>query len=506
MNCTLDCEVKIVILNSKKLTYKALFRYSLVVIALLIIAVPVFATNSAGVDFFPRHEQTGRSPQTSRALTKGINVDRLNPGQENWYVYDQDSFEAAKSAWMSLVLRYESEARLDAGQVNFEVFAQQPNNAWFQTPPPALETVGVGLQSPLKTANQNLVESFWSGRVGGTMYYVRVFNNSPFGIEYMLEAKEEQPAVSGAVPASLDAASGNTEALNARQLGWTLTAQAVENMTADEAAVWMQQAQAVGWLVTAGTTPDAVPNPGQAQPQMLWALTAQAIAGQDAEAAANWLIQADSLGWLSIPLGGSQNFYPAGTSGQNNTGAIAAAVPAPPPLAEEAYTPINIYPNNPLAFNFKDVNSGRLPPYGEHWYSLSRDDLDEELVEDMKMTLFFTPRKGFISDRVNFEIFPAAQYHIWGRGDADYMEHFGSGMWTSRDEDPDTGERIWNGSLVDGDRYLVKVKNGTPDVVDYYLFPDDVENSELGNPIMHKSDSSTGYVPYAISPPTRPNH
>ncbi|MEM7346055.1 MAG: hypothetical protein AAF485_17585, partial [Chloroflexota bacterium] len=100
-------------------------------------------------------------------------------------------------------------------------------------------------------------------------------------------------------------------------------------------------------------------------------------------------------------------------------------------------------------------------------------------------------------------LFPANQYHIWSRGDTDYMTHFGLGMWTSRDEDPDTGERLWAGALVDGDTYLVKVKNGTPDVVDYYLFPDDVENAELGNPILHYSDEASDYVPYVVSPPTK---
>jgi hypothetical protein len=77
-------------------------------------------------------------------------------------------------------------------------------------------------------------------------------------------------------------------------------------------------------------------------------------------------------------------------------------------------------------------------------------------------------------------------------------------MWVSRDEDPATGERLWSGSLVDGDRYLVKVKNGTPDVVDYYLFPGDIENAELGNPTLHSENSLAGPVPYAPAPPTRP--
>jgi hypothetical protein len=134
---------------------------------------------------------------------------------------------------------------------------------------------------------------------------------------------------------------------------------------------------------------------------------------------------------------------------------------------------------------------------------LRRDDLDDELIENMALTMFFTPNQGFISNRINFEIFPAGQYHIWARGDADYMENLGAGMWVSRDEDIHTSERLWAGSLIDKDEYLIRVKNGSPEVVDYYLFPGDIENAELGNPTLHQAEASTGYVPYSIAPPTR---
>jgi hypothetical protein len=84
------------------------------------------------------------------------------------------------------------------------------------------------------------------------------------------------------------------------------------------------------------------------------------------------------------------------------------------------------------------------------------------------------------------------------------MENIGAGTWVSRDKDPNTSERLWNGSLVDGDQYLVKVKNGTPDEVDYYLFPNDVENAELGNPTLHRARGLAQPAPYAAAPPTRP--
>jgi hypothetical protein len=494
--------------KSSKLTYKALFSYSLIIIALLVVAVPVFANTHSGSNLldFSLTAKTGRDIQSARSLTSGVNVDHLNPGQENWYTYSRDSFNDPNFSWISLAMRYESEAQIGPDEVNFQVMAQEQSNSWLQKSTAPEEVLGSGVPSPLKASNANMVEAFWTGQVNeGEVYYIRVFNSSPFGLDYVLEAKVEQPAVSGAIPASLTSALGNPATLNAQQLRWALTAQAITNMTPEEAAAWMQKAQAVGWIVTEGTAPADVPKPTAANPQLLWTLIAQAIAGRDAETATQWLIQADSLGWLSIPLNMLKNPNPVVNESGGGGNGGGSEPPAQPVQPDNVYQPINIYPNNPLVFDLKHVNSGRLGPYGEHWYSLLRDNLDKKnQIEDMKLTMFFTPRKGYISDRVNFEIFPASQYHIWARGDSDYMEHFGLGLWVSRDKDPNTGERLWSGSLVDGDRYLIKVKNGTPDVIDYYLFPGDIENAELGNPTLYESDSATGWVPYTISPATRP--
>lgn len=501
--------------KSSKLTYKSLFTYSLIIIGLLVIAVPVLANNRPGNGLldFSYAANDGHTIQSARPLSKGINVNHLNPGEETWYVYSRDTFNDPAFSWISLALRFESEALISPDQANFAIVTHEQTGSLYQPKVVTDQVLGAGTPSPVQTSTPGVIETFWTGHVAEyEEYYVHVFNNSPFKLEYALEAKVENPAVSGAIPASTNAAVGNPSTLNARQTAWTLTAQAVENMTAGQAADWMQQAQAVGWLVTAGTSPDTIANPGEANPQTLWRLTAQAIDGLDADRAAQWLIQADAMGWLNIPpstppstlknpIEDVVEYKPGG--GDEGGGGEPEEEPARPIQPDDVYTPVNIYPNNPLNFNFEAVNSGRLAPYGEHWYEVLRDDLDEDWIEDLALTMFFTPSQGFISNRVNFEIFPASQYHIWLRGDADYMENIGLGMWVSRDKDPNTSERLWAGALVDGDRYLIKVKNGTPDEVDYYLFPNDVNNAELGNPTLHQAESLAGRVPYAVSPPTR---
>lgn len=483
----------------------------MVILLLLLLAVPALASNSTGRSFldFAFSSTTGQTFKSARPLSQGINVNHLNPGEENWYVYSSDSFDDIQAGTISLALRYQSEAVISTAEANFQILTEAESYPASYSPA-APQKLGSGALVPAQPDRPDTTETFWAGQVDEQSdYYVRVFNHSPFRLEYSLMANVETSAVSGAVPAGLNTVTNPADSLSARQAAWTLTAQAVDNMTASDAAQWMQAAQRVGWLVTAGTASDQIPDPGQANPQTLWQLTAQAIEGQDAQTAAQWLTQADAMGWLTIPPATLKNpneavdDFISGGGDQDSDSSAPEPVPVPPDEPEQAYIPVNIYPNNPLDFNFYEVNSGRLAPDGEHWYQLHRDDLDEDLIEDLALTLFFTPSQGFVSNRVNFEIFPAGQYHIWQRGDADYMENMGAGMWVSRDKDPLTSERLWAGSLVDGDSYLVKIKNGSPEVVDYYLFPNDIWNAELGNPTLHKGDVYHGRIPYKAPPVTR---
>ncbi|HEX9923071.1 MAG TPA: hypothetical protein VGD99_10440, partial [Anaerolineae bacterium] len=207
--------------KSTRLTYKTLFGYSMIIITLLVVAVPVFANTGSGSNLldFSYQAETGNTSQDARTLTPGINLNHLDPGEENWYVYSHDSFSAADLAWISLAMRYESEAIIDTEQANFQVMAQQRSGAWFQPTGPGEEVLGTGLRSPLRGAQPNVVEAFWTGQVAeNEVYYVRVFNTSPFGLDYALEAKEEQAVVSGATPASFSSAIGSRESLNARQM------------------------------------------------------------------------------------------------------------------------------------------------------------------------------------------------------------------------------------------------------------------------------------------------
>jgi len=481
--------------HKKRLTYKTLFQLNMVLMTILIIGIPLLMIGYVNSAWFQLTTDTGQSPQTPQQLIKGLNISHLKPGQEVWYVYHSDSLTPAEFEWISLAMRYQSKGVFSAEQVNFEV-----------VPSHQLKSSGNnGSKGTLvRTAQQNLNELYWTGKTTETdPYYVRVYNNSSYNLDYTLEANVEQPAFSGAIPASFsDTPNAETEQsspakpINTRQLSWQLTALAVEHMSAEQAATWLYKAQAVGWISPQGV-PQQLATPTKTDPALLWQLAGQAIAGQDAEMVLEWLSQADALGWLAVPPGTLKdvttdlpstdvvNEPPPPTKASTKT---TAPLDIPPQVE---YSPVSIYPNNPLTFEFNKVNSGRLAPYGVHWYDLQLNDpKDEEWIENLALTMFTTPSNGFIDSRVNFEIIPGNQAHIWQRGTPNDMEHFGLGMWLSRDEDDNTGERLWSGSVVDGNHYLVKVKNASPVEVDYYLFAGDIENAELGNPNLHEEDGS----------------
>ncbi|MDM8530876.1 hypothetical protein QUF63_06870 [Anaerolineales bacterium HSG25] len=496
--------------KKSKLTYKTLFSYSLVVMALLIIALPVFAHKRMTVISTPSETtelRAGQSPQSAQGLEHGLQVSYLESRTDTWYLYQhQDS--TAEYVWLSLNLQYQAKNQIQTGQINFEIIPQHQVDG--NSPHTSLLTQGQA--TTVSLPDQNLTQLLWTGQMANNEpYYIHVFNNSDLDLEYTLESEVEQPAFSGAIPASYsDDSSPHDETIppqTARQLSWGLIGQAVAGMSANEAGQWMQTAQSIGWISPQGMPIKA--NPTEANPTLVWGLVGQAVAGLKAEAASNWLQQADALGWLAVLPSDASTLSTQSlpTVPVPNPEAVVAppVLPDSPPPVDD-YNPISIYPNNPLPFNFEQVNSGRLAPYGVHWYSLTLSNIhNQEWIESFALTMFTTPSDGFIDSRVNFEIFPANQYHIWARGETNYMEHFGLGMWLSRDQDQHTGERLWSGSLVDGNRYFVKVKNSSPELIDYYLFAGDINNAELGNPTLHQLADGGFVTPYALDPVTRPN-
>ncbi len=429
----------------------------LLVLLLAVTAIPAWA--SQGV---------GSSPYTADLLVSGLNTGSLNPGQEYWYAYSRVDLGDPEVSSIILSLSFEAAGRAVASRVNFQVFNFEQVDAWLKDNSGPVDSMGLGApaSADFDTATG---ERLWAGPVeANQVYYVRIFNLSPSPVQYRLTALGQKGRSSDAFL--------NIEASAASRPPTAVPA-AVETKVDQPAA---------GTPLPAPT--DLLPASFDAASpaSTRWLLAAQAIQGLPPQQAAAWLMAAVSMGWLPGGSGSTAALVPAppqvdqtGTTGGDGSGDQPGTEPQAVPVSPDPSRGDSIYPNRPLTL-FEGSNVGRMAPKTEHWYTFTHDDLDEDLIEGMSLTLFFTPGEPNIGRNVTFEMFTGSQYQIWERGTPDDMEHFGVGSWVSRDGDYMTGERLWHGSIVDGDRYFVKVTNNSDYWIDYHLLTGDIINIEMG--------------------------
>lgn len=439
---------------------KTLIR-SLGLIGLLVVTtIPAWASQGLG-----------SSPYAADLLVGGLNTGNLNPGQEYWYAYSR--IDLGDPAYNSIVLslNFEAEGRAVASRVNFQVFNFAQVDAWLQDNSGPIESLGLGTAA---SADFDAVtgERLWSGPVAASeVYYVRIFNLSPSPVRFRLTAVGQKDVQLDAFMAvDQVTAAANSAAVIPAAVG-VPDENATTTRLAEPASIQPSISAALPKL------------PDEASPASTsWLLAAQAIQGLPPQEAAAWLMSAAKLGWL--PLGDGNpalapfnpnNDRPAvsGDGGEGSAGEEVAAVPVNPNAGN------NIYPNQPLDL-FAGANTGRLGPNSEHWYTFTPGKVDGKLIENMSLTMFFTPGEPNTARQVIFEMFTGSQLQIWERGTPDDMEHFGAGSWVSRDWDYNTGERLWHGTVVDGDQYFVKITNGTNQWIDYHLLTGDIINTELG--------------------------
>ena len=127
------------------------------------------------------------------------------------------------------------------------------------------------------------------------------------------------------------------------------------------------------------------------------------------------------------------------------------------------------------------LNGGKLKAYSRYWYTFTESDLaNPERFRTRKFTLFFTHDDGQRRHHVNFELFTSKEVERWWHGEEEVLHNFGAGMLLARDGDPITGERLWRGTVLNGETYFLVIENGTDTEIDYWLFDDDIEHPELG--------------------------
>lgn len=427
----------------------------LIVVLLLVTAIPAWA--SQGV---------GSSPYAADLLVSGLNTGKLDPGEEYWYAYSRLDLGDPAYNGIILSLNFEAQGRAVASRVNFQVFDFDQVDAWLKDSSGPVDSLGLG--TPASTDFDVATgERLWAGSVApNEIYYVRIFNLSPSPVTFRLTALGQKSAQTNIFPAFED-----TGLARQREV-----IPAAVSLPSESSASIPAQSSVMATLPL---------EPGEGSvASTRWLLAAQAINGLPPNEAAAWLMSAAALGWLPGGSGSSalvpvdpneETFGVTGDGGDEAGSGEVDAVPVKPDPDKGN----SIYPSQPLEL-LDGSNIGRMGPRTEHWYTFTRGDLDEEIIEGMSLTMFFTPGEPNVARHVIFEMFTGSQLEIWERGTPEQMEHFGVGSWLSRDGDYDTGERLWHGSVVDGDRYFVKITNGTEHWVDYHLITGDIINIEMG--------------------------
>jgi hypothetical protein len=147
-------------------------------------------------------------------------------------------------------------------------------------------------------------------------------------------------------------------------------------------------------------------------------------------------------------------------------------------LAQPA-TSEDIDPMKPISLS-SGLYQGKLKPQATAWYTFNRIDFtDSDPFHSLKFSFFFTPDDGNRRHKVNFKLFSAAEM-AKQQANQTYFANFGAGMLVSRDGDPNTGERVWAGTIIEGETYFLAIENSSEVEIDYWLFDRDIYHPELG--------------------------
>ncbi|MDM8529939.1 hypothetical protein QUF63_02120 [Anaerolineales bacterium HSG25] len=144
------------------------------------------------------------------------------------------------------------------------------------------------------------------------------------------------------------------------------------------------------------------------------------------------------------------------------------------------------------------LNKERLAPGEEAWYEFTMTDFSKEKGQhEMALTMITTPDDGNLIWDMLFDVFVEGETWHWSPGDNSRMNNIGTGSVVYRDNNPLTGERFWNGWVLDNVTYYVQIRNGTDIDMDYWLYTGDVYSPELG-------EKTVMAAPVKVDPGTAP--
>jgi hypothetical protein len=446
--------------------------------------------------------EIGETPASAVSLVAGANQGVLGPGEQRWFEFTPAPGQASQvEQFVTLIFTPDDGNR--ARNVSLQLFDAGQVFDFSQGRAGRLEHFGAG-RVVSRDSHPETGELFWTGWLfGQERYYIQLVNGNEVTIDYWLfpdnvssydlgepdplvETEPADPAQGAAPQTALPLIIGlNKGGLDPGQETWySFRAADLDQEHFEEMALTMI------------TTPD---NGNRLQYMTFQVYTAGEVehgsAGGDAQInnmGAGSIVYRDhnSLtgerfwsGWVID----NELYYVRIRNGADvhmNYWLFTGDVYGPElQEAAELVSPVDAAPGTTPGASLDlavGLNRDRLNPGEARWYRLSRSDgADRGHSVETIFTLKFTPVDGNWIRDVNFELFEDHQVKDWAPDNRFNLINFGQGTIVNRDNDPTTGELLWAGHVLSGNIYYMRVSNETEEVIDYWLYPEDVINANL---------------------------
>lgn len=152
--------------------------------------------------------------------------------------------------------------------------------------------------------------------------------------------------------------------------------------------------------------------------------------------------------------------------------------PEPPRVFAPGAAPTSSFPLE------SGLNKGKLAAGEEVWYRMMETNFLNPSQSPRAVTMIVTPDDGNRIRDITFDVFSAGGARLWSPGDNSRIDNIGAGTVVYRDDNIETGERFWQGWVIDNNLYYVQLRNNSDVDIDYWLYDGDVYRPELGPPAM----------------------
>jgi hypothetical protein len=147
-------------------------------------------------------------------------------------------------------------------------------------------------------------------------------------------------------------------------------------------------------------------------------------------------------------------------------------------------------PAEATEFSLTSLTRGRVDSETTGWRAVSFADPDNtNNRRQLTITCFATPFDGNTARQAQFRLYEIGKAEKWDYHSLDALEEFGAVEFNLRHNMAGAfgnglvpAQFVWEGWLTAGDDYVLAVQNGTDHEIDFWCFPQQMDNAELGEP------------------------